>query len=165
MTFEQITGLALALLVMLIGTVGSVLPGIPGTPLLLIAAVGHRLYFGAAGAGNAVLIAITFLTLLSFTLDYAATMLGARKLGATWRGVVGAMLGAVIGIFFTLPGIILFPFLGALMFEMAGGREFDHAARAGMGAVLGLLCGAVGKLACCAAMITLFSTSVLARSF
>jgi hypothetical protein len=164
MTFEQIIGLSLALFVMFIGLAGSILPGVPSTPLVLAAAVGHRLYFGSASVSNFVLVLLALLTLFSLLVDYLASMFGAKKLGATWRGVLGAVVGALIGLFFTLPGIILGPFLGALIFEMAGGREFNEAARAGTGAVLGLLAGAIGKLACCFAMMALFTFSVVSRS-
>jgi len=103
MTAEQIIGLSLALLVMLCGLVGSVLPGLPGAPLVLVAAIAHRLYFGAASASNWVLAGIVALTLLSFAFDYLASMFGAKKLGATWRGILGAAVGGLIGIFFGFP--------------------------------------------------------------
>jgi uncharacterized protein len=164
MTAEQIIGLALALIVMLGGLVGSVIPGLPGTPLILVAAIGHRLYFGAASANNWVLAGLVVLTLLSFAFDYLASMFGAKKLGATWRGITGAVVGGVVGIFFGLPGIVIGPFAGALLFEMVAGREFKPAAKAGFGALLGLLAGAAGKLAICIAMIGVFTANVLWRS-
>jgi uncharacterized protein YqgC (DUF456 family) len=164
MSVEQMTGFFIALVLMCAGLAGSIVPGLPGPPLVLLAAIGHRLYFGQASASTAVLVILVLLTLLSLALDYLASMLGAKKLGATWRGILGAVLGAFFGIFFGLPGIILGPFLGALAFEMAGGREFNEAARAGVGAMLGLFLGALGKLACSAAMIGLFAVSVWSRS-
>lgn len=164
MTLEQWIGLALALLIMLLGMVGSVLPGLPGTPLILLVAVIHRLYFGDAGASNWTIAALLGLTLFSLLLDFLAGVIGAKKLGATWRGVVGAVLGVMIGMFFSLPGLILGPFLCALIFEMLGKREFNDAARAGVGAMLGLFVGAIGKLSCGAAMIGIFLYSVLSRS-
>jgi uncharacterized protein len=91
-------------------------------------------------------------------------MVGAKQLGASSRGVFGAVVGAVIGLFFSLPGILFGPFLGALVFELAGRREFKDAARAGLGATLGLLAGAVGKLLCCLLMMGLFTLSVVLRS-
>lgn len=149
---------------MLAGLVGSIVPVLPGTPVILVAAIAHRLYFGAAGASNWVLASLVLLTLLSFGFDYLASVLGARKLGATWRGVLGALAGAIVGVFFSLPGIILGPFVGALLLELAGGRQLKPAARAGFGALLGLLAGAVGKLAICVAMIALFLVNVIYRS-
>ncbi len=149
---------------MLAGLVGSVLPVLPGTPVILLAAIVHRLCFGDKGASILVLIILGLFTLLSFVFDYLASMFGAKKLGATWRGVLGAVIGGIVGIFFNLPGIILGPFIGAVLFELAGGRKFRPAARAGVGAFLGLLAGAVGKLAICLAMIGVFTINVIYKS-
>lgn len=164
MSWDQITGLVLALLVMAVGLAGSVLPGIPGPPLVLAAAIGHRLWFGAASVSNLVMGTLVGLVVLALALDYVASLVGARKLGATWRGVTGAAVGAVVGIFTGPLGIVAAPFAGATLGELLGGREFREAARAGLGAVLGLLAGVVGKVACSAAMIGLFVASVVMRS-
>ena len=164
MTAEQIAGLSLALLVMLAGLIGSVLPGLPGTPLMLIAAIGHRLYFGAAGVSDLVLVILVVLAVASLLFDFLASVLGAKKFGSTWRGAVGAVVGGIIGLFFALPGIILGPFLGALLFEMLGDREFKAAARAGLGATLGLILGVIGKFSIGVAMMVLFATNVVLRS-
>jgi len=164
MTAEQIIGLSLTLLLMLAGLIGSLLPVLPGTPLVLVAAVGHRLYFGAASVSNTILIILVALTLISILFDFLAGMLGARKFGATWRGMVGAVMGGIVGLFFSLPGIILGPFLGAMLFEMLGDKEFKQAVHAGMGATAGLLLGIAGKFALGVVMITLFATNVILRS-
>jgi hypothetical protein len=164
MTTEQIIGLILALLVMGVGVAGSILPGLPGTPLVLIASIAHKLYFGPTGAAWWVLAILAALTAISIAVDYAASVYGAKRLGATWRGAVGAIVGGLIGLFFSLPGILLGPFVGAFLFEMAGGRKWRDASKAGVGATLGLLAGALGKLACCVAMILLFTANVLLRS-
>jgi uncharacterized protein YqgC (DUF456 family) len=163
-SIEQIIGLTVALLIMGVGVAGSVLPGIPSTPLVALVALAHRLYFGAASVNNLVLAVLIGLMLFSLIADYVASMVGAKKLGASWRGVLGAVIGGMIGIFFALPGIILGPFAGALMFEMIGGREWKAATRAGLGAVIGLLAGAVGKLACSVAMTGLFAVNVIWRT-
>lgn len=164
MTTEQIIGLILALVLMCVGVVGSILPGLPGTPLVLLAAVSHKLYFGIAGAAWWVLTILAVITVVSVLVDYAASVYGAKRLGATWRGALGAIVGGLVGLFFSLPGILLGPFIGAFLFELAGGREWKEASRAGVGATLGLLAGAVGKLACCVAMMGLFTTNVIYRS-
>jgi uncharacterized protein YqgC (DUF456 family) len=70
----------------------------------------------------------------------------------------------LIGLFFNLPGILFGPFLGALVFEMAGGRKFRESSRAGVGATLGLLASALGRVFCCLAMMTLFTADVIYRS-
>lgn len=149
---------------MLVGLIGSVVPGLPGSPLVLLAAILHRLYFGDKSVSNLVLIVLVLLMLASLGLDFLATVVGARKLGATWRGAVGAVVGGMIGLFFGLPGIILGPFLGAVLLELLGRKEFKKALQAGTGAVLGLLLGAVGKFALCVMMILLFAVNVVLRS-
>jgi hypothetical protein len=159
-TTEQIIGFIIALLIMLVGLAGNVLPGLPGTPLVLGAAVLHRLYFGQASVGNIMLLVLVLLTAVAIALDYLAGAIGAKKFGATWRGAVGAVAGGLIGLFFSIPGIILGPFIGATLFEMAGGQQFKPAAKAGAGAMAGLLVGAVGKLSLSAVMIGLFVISV-----
>jgi uncharacterized protein YqgC (DUF456 family) len=164
MTPEQLIGLGLALLVMLLGLIGSILPGLPGTPLVLLAAIGHRLYFGPASASNLVLGVLTGLTVISLLLDFAATALGAKKFGATWRGAVGAVVGGLFGLLLVFPGIILGPFIGALLFELLGGKELKAAASAGAGATLGLLLGIIGKVALTVVMAGLFATNVIVRS-
>jgi uncharacterized protein YqgC (DUF456 family) len=165
MTTEQIIGLIVSLLLMCVGLIGSVVPVIPGLPLILIVAVGHRLIFGDASIGDVGLILLTVLTAFALFVDYLATLIGARKLGATWWGLAGALIGGVVGLFFALPGVILGPFIGATLMELITGREFEAAVKAGAGAVIGLVCGAVAKLACSAAMMGVFTFDVIRRSW
>jgi uncharacterized protein len=164
MSTEQIIGLILALIVMAIGCAGSVLPGLPSTPLVLVGAIGHKLYFKETGAGWIVITILVLITALSLVMDYLTTIFGAKQFGATKKGMVGAIVGGIVGIFFNLPGIILGPFVGASIFELAGGREIKPAMKAGVGATLGLFAGAIGKILCCGAMMLLFTVNVIWRS-
>ena len=164
MSWEQIIGISLTLLIMLVGLIGSVVPVLPGTPVVLIAAIGHRLYFGEASISNFFIVVLVLLTGVSLVLDFIASTLGAKKFGATWRGMWGAVIGGIVGLFFSLPGIILGPFLGAMILEMTGGKEFKIAAKAGAGAVVGLLLGVVGKFSICVMMIALFATNTIYRT-
>lgn len=149
---------------MCIGCLGSVLPGIPSTPLVLIAAIGHKLYFRETGAGWIVMTVLVLTTALTFVMDYLTSIYGAKQFGATKKGMVGAIVGGIVGLFFNLPGILLGPFIGAVIFEMAGGREWKPATKAGLGATLGLLAGAIGKIVCCLAMMLLFAANVIWRA-
>lgn len=164
MTTGEVIGLIITLLVMLVGLVGSIAPLLPGPPLILIAALGHRLWFGEHSASTWVLIFLTGLTILSVVLDHLASMYGARWFGATWRGVLGAFIGGLVGLFFSLPGLIIGPFLGAMVFELMGGHEFDKASRAGLGATLGVFAGAFGKCVVSLMMMVMFTVSVVLRS-
>jgi hypothetical protein len=164
MTAEEIIGLSITLLVMLAGLAGSLVPALPGPPLVLIAALGHRLWFGEHSASGLVLICLVGMTVASLALDYFASMYGAKRFGATWRGVLGAFVGGLIGLFFSLPGIILGPFLGAMIFELMGGYAINKASRAGLGATIGVLAGVAGKCIISVVMIVLFTVNVILRS-
>ena len=164
MSAEQIVGLVLALLLMCVGVAGSILPGLPSTPVVLLSAIAHKLYFGATGAAWWVIAVLAALTVLSLIVDYLASVYGAKRLGATWRGAIGAIVGGLVGLAFSFPGILLGPFLGAFVFELVGRRAVREASLAGVGATLGLLAGVLGKLACCIAMMTVFAVNVIYRS-
>jgi len=164
MTTEQIIGLVITLLVMGVGVLGAILPGLPSTPVVLAAAVIHKLYFGPVGAAWWVIVVLAALTAISLVLDYVASVYGAKRLGATWRGAAGALVGGLLGLFFGLPGILLGPFFGAALFEMAGGREWKAASKAGIGATIGLVAGTIGKVACCGIMLVLFGWNVVYRT-
>ena len=138
------------------GLVGTILPAMPGVPMvfagLLLAA--WITDFEPAGVGTIAVLGI--LTALAWLLDFLAAAMGAKQLGASPRAFWGAMFGAIVGIFFGLPGIILGPFLGAVIAELSGGRGMADAGRAGMGAWIGTVVGAAAKLAIAFVMVGFF---------
>jgi uncharacterized protein YqgC (DUF456 family) len=164
MSAEEIIGLSIALLIMFVGFIGSILPGLPGTPVILAAAIAHRLYFGLHSINNVVLALLIMLTLFSILCDYLASAYGAKRFGATWRGVTGAAVGGLVGLFFGLWGVFIGPFVGALLFELIGGYEFKKAAHAGLGATIGLFAGVMVKCVVCTVMIGMFTVNVISRS-
>jgi uncharacterized protein YqgC (DUF456 family) len=164
MTVSEIIGFLLTLLVMMVGLAGSALPALPGTPLIFVAALGHKLWFGPSAPHWIVIVGLGLLAGLSMLLDFLATTYGAKRLGATWKGMVGAGVGAVIGVFVFPPfGLILLPMIGAALAEMAGGREWRESGKAGIGAALGIIAGTLGKIGCSLAMIGLWVFSFLMR--
>ena len=165
MTAIEITGLLATLLAMLVGLAGSVLPALPGPPIILAAAVGHKLCFGDRSASWWLLGVMLLMVVFSVALDFLASSYGAKRLGATWRGVVGAAIGAILGLLWFPFGLVLFPVLGAVLLEMAAGRQWREAGRAGAGAAIGMLAGALGKVAVCLGMIGLFLLNVLMGLF
>lgn len=173
MTTEQIIGLILALLVMGIGALGSLLPGLPSTPLVLLAAVAHKLWFGDTGVHGWIMVLFVLLTGFSMVLDYLATMVGSRQFGASRRGIIGAVCGAVGGVvigflfggFGSLLGIFVGPLVGAALLERTASRPWPEAWRAGLGATLGVLAGAIGKVIVSLLMMFIFSVDVVLRSW
>ncbi len=165
MTALDLVWFVLALILMLVGLLGAVLPALPGTPLIFAVAMGHRLIVGVSGAQTWVLVTLGGFAVLALAADFAASYLGAKKLGATRWGMVGAVVGGVVGLFFGPVGILTGPFVGAFLLECVSGREWRESVRAGAGATLGLLVGAVGKLACGMGMILLFAGNILWRAY
>jgi uncharacterized protein YqgC (DUF456 family) len=149
----------LATVMVLVGLLGLLLPALPGPPLLfgglLIAAWAED--FAYVGAGTLTLLAV--LALLTYGVDFVATALGAKQFGASRRAVLGAVLGAVVGLFFGLPGILLGPFIGAVIGELTAQRGLGDAGRAGVGATVGLILGAVGKLVIALSMLGVFAVA------
>jgi uncharacterized protein YqgC (DUF456 family) len=151
----------LAVGLVLVGVIGTVLPGLPGAILVLAGLVLAAWIDGFARVGVGTLAALAVLTVAAYALDVVATALGARRFGTSWWGVLGAVLGTLGGLVFGLPGLLVGPFLGAFVAELVARRDVRQAGRAGVGAWLGLLLGAAGRLALVLAMIGLFAVAYL----
>jgi uncharacterized protein YqgC (DUF456 family) len=140
-----------------VGLLGTVVPVIPGTTIILAAAVIHRMMLGAdKSVGWWSIAALVLLTVVSYALDFAGSSYGARRFGATRWGMLGAALGALIGIFFGLIGLFIGPVIGAVAAEFIAGKKMVDAGRAGWGSLLGSLAGMVGKLVIGFSMIVIF---------
>ena len=152
---------AVTLVLMALGLIGTVLPIFPGTTIILAAAILHRVTLGAGKSiGWKTITVLVLLTLVSYAIDFLGGWLGARRFGATRWGMWGAFLGAIVGVFFALPGLLLGPIIGALIGELIGGKRLVEAGRAGWGALLGNLAGMLGKLAIAFAMVSWFLVAV-----
>lgn len=145
-----------AILLIAGGLAGMVLPVLPG-PLLLFAGLWMAAWAeGFAFVGMKTLIALGVMAVLAYLADFAAGAFGARRSGASPRSVWGATLGAVVGIFFGLPGLLLGPFIGAVIGEFSARSNLAAAGRAGWGATIGMALGIAAKLALGIAMVGLF---------
>jgi len=71
--------------------------------------------------------------------------------------VIGAALGALIGIFFALPGLVLGPLVGAVLGELSVRGGLARAGRVGLATWLGLLLGGAAKVALVLSMIAVFA--------
>jgi len=153
---------AIALLLVLVGIAGTVLPALPGLPLvfggmLLAAWAGN---FEQIGVWTILLLAV--LTLLSIGIDFLASAAGAKRVGASRLAVIGALVGTVVGLFFGLVGVFAGPFVGAVLGELAdrrsiGGDDLGKAAKVGIGTWFGIFVGIVLKLTLAFAMIGIFA--------
>ena len=146
--------IAIALIVA--GLVGAIVPTLPGIPLIfggiwLIAGVdGYR------HVGLWWLLGIAVVGATGLTLDLLAGALGAKRVGASKQAVWGALAGTVIGLLFGLPGLLLGPFVGAVLGEFAAGNSVLRSTQVGVSAWLGLIFGTIVKLVSSLMMVVLF---------
>jgi uncharacterized protein len=152
----------LAILLVAIGLAGVVLPAIPGAPLLFAGLFVAAWAEDFAYVGKWTLVILGLLALLTYGVDFWATMFGAKRFGASKRAIVGALAGTIVGLFLGFPGVLFGPFIGAVIGELSAQRSLEDAARAGFGATIGLVLGVALKLALAFSMIGIF---VVARFF
>ncbi len=150
----------LTLGLMFVGLVGTVIPLVPGTVLILLGAVVNHFALHSIGWGT--LVVLTLLTILAQALDIVSGAAGAKWFGATRWGAVGGILGAIVGLFFGIPGLFLGPLLGAVLGELLGGKGVLPAGKSGWGTFLGTTAGIIGKLLIGLIMIGWFAVAALA---
>jgi hypothetical protein len=137
-----LSGIAL----IVVGLAGTVLPGLPGPPIML---AGMLLMawlddFAAVGWGSVLL--LTLLAVLSVVIDFLATAEGARRSGAGWHAMLGASIGLLVGLFFGLPGLLLGPFIGGIIGHQMSKADLDASVKAGVGASIGVVVGTLAKV-------------------
>jgi uncharacterized protein YqgC (DUF456 family) len=144
-----------------VGLIGTIVPVLPGTTIILAAAVIHRVTLGPEkSVGWRTLSILVVLTLATYALDFLGGYFGAKYFGATKWGTLGAIIGALLGLFFGILGLFVGPVIGAVAGEFIGGKRMIDAGRAGWGSFLGNLAGMVGKLLIALGMIVVFLISV-----
>lgn len=147
---------ALSIALIVLGIAGTVLPALPGTPLiyagLLLAAWGD----GFAYVSGWTMAFLGLLTALAFAIDLISGSIGAKKTGASREAVIGAAVGAVVGIFFGFVGVFVGPFIGAVIGEYLVRRNLGQAGVVGIGTWIGLVVGIAAKLMLAFSMVDIF---------
>jgi uncharacterized protein len=149
----------LAVVLVVAGIAGAVLPALPGVPLVFAGLLAAAWADDFQRVGVVALVVLGLLTVLSFVVDFLATVLGAQRVGATRLALVGAALGTLLGLFFGLPGLILGPFAGAVIGELVSHGRVQQATRAGLATWVGLLFGTLAKLALAFTMLGVFAAA------
>ena len=150
----------LAVLIIIAGLAGTVVPALPGVPLvflgLLIGAwIGNFEIVGWTTIGILAVLAI-----IAWVVDFLAGAAGTRYAGASSRAFWGATIGAIAGIFFGIVGMLLGPFIGAVLGELSGGSNMVQSGRAGFGAWIGMVIATAIKLAIAFLMVGIFIFSL-----
>jgi uncharacterized protein len=151
--------LALAVVLVIVGLAGVVLPAIPGTMLIFAG-----LWLAAWSDGFARVSVVTIVVLgvvaaATYFVDAAMMALGMKRLGTSRRAMIGAAFGMVFGFFFGLPGLIIGPFAGAVLGELTAHQDLRRAGRAGVAAWIGFVIGTAVKVGLAFAMVGIFLTA------
>lgn len=136
----------LFVMVWLVGLLGTFVPVLPATLIILAGVLVHELLVRFGEVPQAIWITLVLLTALVFVVDNAAGLIGAKRYGASRTGVWGSFIGGIAGIFVFPPfGVFVLPLVGAWVGEMISGKSQDAALKGAWGVVVGMLGGMVGK--------------------
>jgi uncharacterized protein YqgC (DUF456 family) len=159
----------LLIAVMLVGVIGSVVPAIPGSSLILGAIIIWGIVSSSFAAIKIPLIVTIIVLLLSMGVDFLAGYIGAKQAGASKWGQIGAFVGLLLGFFGLLPalpfggpllGMLIGPLLGAIIGELLYQKDLSKAVKAGIGITVGTVVGNLlqGILAVGAVVVFLWTT-------
>ncbi|UOO81147.1 DUF456 family protein [Uruburuella testudinis] len=138
----------LGLIALLIGLLGTIYPAIPGLGLMFAGAwlLAYAGDYQIIGSGTLIFLGIV--AAVGTAMDYVAGMLGAKFTGASKTAVWGALIGGIIGVFFSLPGLLLGPLLGAGIGEFWARKDLWSAGKVGAGTFVGFIIGVIAKVGC-----------------
>ena len=151
----------LSALLIVAGIAGTILPAMPGVPLVFAGIFLTAWADDFQHIGWTILIVLGAITVLSLLVDFVAGLLGAKRVGASRWALFGAALGTIVGIFFGIVGLLFGPFVGALIGELVAGGTVRRATEVGTGAWIGYLVGSVLKIALSFLMVGIFAMALL----
>jgi len=151
----------LAVVLIVVGVVGTVLPALPGA-ILVFAGVALAAWIDDFARISGVTLAVLgVLTIAAWVIDYVAAVAGAKKAGASRQAIVGAAIGTVAGVFTGLLGLVFMPLVGAAIGEFIAQRDALRAGRVGVATWLGMLAGTVAKVAIVFLMVGIFVAALV----
>jgi uncharacterized protein YqgC (DUF456 family) len=148
--------LAIAILLVIAGLVGVVVPAVPGIILIFAGLLLAAWSDGFVRVGVPTMVLLGVLTVVIYFADVAMMAMGMKRLGTTKRAMAGAALGGLAGLFFGLPGLVIGPFVGAVIGELTSNADWRVAGRAGLAAWIGVLVGTLAKVGLAFAMVGIF---------
>ena len=150
------------IILIIAGLIGLFIPFLPDLPLVWLGIFIYSAYTHFDKVSLLINVIFLVLVILAYVIDYLAAIYGAKKMGASRWGIIGAILGLVFGLFFGgFFGLIIGPILGAFTLEvLLAGKAVKHAFRAGFGAFLGVLGGLLTKIALLFLILGLFIRQV-----
>lgn len=154
----------LAGVLVVIGVAGIVLPALPGVPLVFAGLLLAAWAGGFEQVGVVPLVILGLLAVVSVAVDFIATAMGAKRVGASKLALLGAVIGTFAGLAAGLIGVFIGPFVGALLGELMHLKKLDRdglgqATKVGLATWMGILIGVVLKLGLVFAMLGVFAVA------
>ena len=153
--------IAIGSILLILAFIGCVVPVLPGPVLALAGLLCARGVAPHENPSLGMLSAAACLVAVITVLDYIVPAMGARKFNCSRMGVFGCVAGTITGLFFMPFGLILGPFLGAMLGELIAGKKIQQSLKGAAGAFIGYATGILLKLVCCGCLATLFVKTVL----
>lgn len=150
-----------AVVLILAGVAGTVLPALPGTPLVFLGLLLGAWLDNFQRVGGITLSVLAVLTILTFVADLIAVAYGAKKVDASRQALVGATLGTLIGLFTGFAGLVIGPFIGGAVGEWMARRDVERAGKVGFTTWISIILASAAKLALTFLMIGLFIVAYL----
>ncbi len=154
--------LVIGFILMLVGILGSFLPVLPGPPISWVGLL--LLYLTQAVSDDWWFLGVTAaVALIVFAMDYIIPAMGTKKFGGSRAGMIGTTLGLLVAIFFPILGIfgiIIWPFVGALIGELTNKADQKTALKAAFGSFIGFLTGTFLKFVVTIIFLGLFISTV-----
>ena len=144
-----------------LGLLGTVLPVLPGTVLVLAGVILGAWIDDFARVGVGTLLLVGALAVLAWLVEWAASLLGAQRAGASGLALLGAAIGTVLGLALGLVGVLFMPLLGAAVGEFLARRDQQRALKVGLATWLGLLAGMLAKVVLAFTMVGVFIAALV----
>ena len=146
MELWQIAIVVFGSILSLLGIIGCIFPALPGPPLNYVALL--LIHFsGIYDFSTKFLIIYLVINIIVQVMDYILPVYGAKRYGASKKGIWGSVIGIILGLFFFPPfGVILGALVGAVIGELIAGKKESEALRAGMATFIASLIMLAAKL-------------------
>lgn len=151
----------IAILLMLVGIAGTVLPALPGVPLIFGGVLLAAWIDDFQRISVATVVVLAVLAVVAIIIDYVAAALSAKRVGASKQGIIGAALGTLAGVFTGLWGLLFMPLMGAAVGEFIAHKDMLRAGKVGVATWFGLLVATAVKLAIAFTMIGVFVAALV----
>ncbi len=153
----QLLSTIVSLALILGGLVSIIFPIAPSIPTIWFGIFIYGAAHQYIDVNQFFLMTITLIALATIFLDYTMSKGGMRKFTAGPWGIVGAVGGGLVGIFFGPFGTFLVgPILGAVAIELLRGRDRVYSYQSGNYTIIAFMGGTLIKLVAALAMIGLF---------